>query len=105
MGRPAGFCLRKQQEAATKKTKPLTHGAKNITGAEILPYQHGRLPFEGRFNELVDKVSSALTPKKRAGALTRSQVPKERKELHADVSETQESEVEEWTDTESLAET
>lgn len=49
--------------AAAKQTKPLTRGAKKLTCAELLPYQHGRLPFEGLFNELVDKVSSALTPK------------------------------------------
>ena len=114
LGRPTGkkpltandkFRLRKQQEAASKQTKPLTCGAKKITGAELLPYQHGRLPFEGRFNELVDKVLSALTPKKRPSTHTRSKVPKERKVLDADVSDAQESETEEWTDTESYAET
>ena len=46
----------------------------------------------------MDKVSSAFSPKKRSHA------PKERKDLHAaDLSETQDSEAEEWTDTESLA--
>ena len=108
MGRPAGkkpltasdkFKLRKQQEAAAKQTKPLTRGAKKLTGAELLPYQHGRLPFEGRFNELVDKVASALSPKQR------SHTSKEKKDLQstAEAPDSPDSEAEEWTDTESLA--
>ena len=101
IGRPAGkkpmtasdkFKLRKQQEAAAKQTRPLTRGAKKLTGAELLPYQHGRLPFEGRFNELVDKVASALSPKQRS-------LPKERKDLQT--AHESDSEAEEWTDTES----
>lgn len=73
-GRPPGkkpltanskFLLHKQQEAAAKHTKPLTQPTKKITGPELLPYQHGRIPFEGWFNELVDQVSTALTPKRK----------------------------------------
>ena len=86
------FKLRKQQEAAAKQTRPLTRGAKKLTGAELLPYQHGRLPFEGRFNELVDKVASALSPKQR------SQTVKERKDLQP--APDTDSDAEEWTDTE-----
>ena len=107
MGRPAGkkpltaydkFKLCKQQEAAAKQCKPLTHGAKKLAGAELLPYQHGRLPFEGRFNELVDKVASALSPKQRTNT------SKEKKDLQAaNIPDTPDSEAEEWTDTESLA--
>ena len=90
------FKLRKQQEAAAKQTRPLTRGAKKLTGAELLPYQHRRLPFEGRFNELVDKVASALSPKQR------SLPSKERKDLQT-AHDDPDSEAEEWTDTESQA--
>ena len=106
MGRPAGkkpltasdkLKLRKQQEAAAKQSKPLTRGAKKLTGAELLPYQHGRLPFEGRFNELVDKVASALSPKQRTNT------SKQKKDLQAaDIPDTPDSEAEEWADRNSL---
>ena len=112
-GRPPGkkpltannkFRLPKQQGADTKKNKPLTQAAKKLTGAELLPHQHGKLPFEGQFNELVGKVSTELTPKRKHKQQQQppqppqqQQQPSEGKELHAIDSE------EEWTDTESQA--
>ena len=93
-------CGKKAAYSNQKKPNPLHVALKNSRELNYLINTIDYLLKAG--SELVVKVSSTLSPKKGTGALTRSQAPKEGKNLHAD-AEMQDSETEEWTDTESLA--